>query len=229
MSDDIRGVARYFLQLVFFLGAFGLCLFAAAGRWDWAAGWVFLALSAAGQIITALILRVKNPGLMGERASTKGKRDLDRVLAGVMALFGPAAICVVGGLDFRNGWQPEISPALQIAGIVIAAAGSGLTIWAMAANRFFYGVMRIARDQGHAVCDSGPYRIIRHPGYAGAILFDLAAPLVLQSAWAFIPAAITVAAIVARTGMEDPKLQSGLDGYRGYAGRVRYRLLPGAW
>ncbi len=89
--------------------------------------------------------------------------------------------------------------------------------------------MRIAKEQGHAVCDAGPYRLIRHPGYMGAILFDLAAPLILQSAWAFIPAVITVIVIAARTAIEDKALQAGLDGYRDYAGRVPFRLLPGIW
>lgn len=224
-----RGIFGYFLQLLFFLSVFAVCLFAAAGRLDWSAGWVFLALHAAGQIITASILMANNPGLMGERASIKGKRDLDRVLAGAMSLFGPAAICIVGGLNLRLGWQPGIPPALQLAGIAIAAAGAALTIWAMAVNRFFYGVMRIAKEQGHAVCDAGPYRLIRHPGYMGAILFDLAAPLILQSAWAFIPAVITVIVIAARTAIEDKALQAGLDGYRDYAGRVPFRLLPGIW
>jgi protein-S-isoprenylcysteine O-methyltransferase Ste14 len=228
MSEIHRGMARYILQTAIFISFFGLCLFVSAGRLDWTAGWAFLAVNAAGQIVTALILTVKNPDLMAERAS-KGKRDLDRVLAGTMALFGPAAICIVGGLDFRNGWLPEIPPALPIAGVVIAAAGAALTVWAMAANRFFYGVFRIAREQGHTVCDSGPYRFLRHPGYMGAIVFDLAAPLVLQSAWAFIPAAVTVIAIAVRTAREDRALQAGLDGYREYAGRVSFRLLPGVW
>ena len=224
-----RGIINYFLQLLFFLTVFALCLFAAAGRLDWGMGWVFLGLNAVGQIVTALILWTCNPKLMGERASVKGKRDLDRILAGGMVLFGPAAICIVGGFDLRLGWQPEIHPALQIAGIAVAAAGAALTVWAMSANRFFYGVLRIAKEQGHAVCDTGPYRIIRHPGYMGAILFDLASPLILQSAWAFIPAAVTVIAIASRTAMEDKALQAGLDGYREYAMRVRSRLLPFVW
>jgi len=62
---------------------------------------------------------------------------------------GPAAICIVGGLDLRLGWLPEIPPALQITGIAIGAAGAALTAWSMAANRFFYGVMRIDGEQGH--------------------------------------------------------------------------------
>lgn len=190
---------------------------------------MFIAINAAGQIVTALILCIRNPGLMGERGSFKGKRDLERVLGSVMAVWGPAVICIGGGLNFRNGWHPEIPPALQIAGIVIAAAGAALTVWALATNRFFYGVFRIAKEQGHTVCDAGPYRLIRHPGYMGAIIFDLAAPLVLKSAWALIPAVITVTVIAIRTAREDKGLQAGLEGHREYAGRFKNRPVPLIW
>jgi protein-S-isoprenylcysteine O-methyltransferase Ste14 len=229
MTKELRGVLAYFIQTAVFLAVLAVSLFAAAGRLDWAAGWIFLLLDAAGQTVTALILRARNPSLMGDRASVRGKRDLDRILAGIIALWGPAVICIVGGLDARLGWRPEITPALQLAGFAAAAAGSALTVWAMASNRFFYGVIRIAKEKGHAVCDSGPYRIIRHPGYMGAIVFDLAAPLILNSVWALLPAAVTVTAIAVRTAMEDRALQAGLEGYREYAGRVRSRLVPRVW
>jgi protein-S-isoprenylcysteine O-methyltransferase Ste14 len=113
--------------------------------------------------------------------------------------------------------------------LAIAVLGSLLTTWAMIANRFFYGVLRIAKDRGHTVATGGPYRYVRHPGYGGAIAFDLAAPLVLGSLWALIPAVLTACAIIVRTALEDRALQAGLDGYAEYAQRVRYRLLPGVW
>ncbi|CAG0933391.1 protein-S-isoprenylcysteine O-methyltransferase [Thermoflexales bacterium] len=188
-----------------------------------------MAIVAASQLSIALILMMRNPGLMGERAESKGKRDLDRILAGVMALFGPLSMCIVAGLNVRFGWLPQISFALQIAGIVLAVLGSMLTAWAMASNKFFYGVLRIAQEKGHAVCASGPYQHVRHPGYLGAILFDLATPLILNSAWAFIPALLTVCAIVIRISREDKALQNGLGGYKNYAQQVRYRLLPAVW
>jgi protein-S-isoprenylcysteine O-methyltransferase Ste14 len=96
----------------------------------------------------------------------------------------------------------------------------------MASNKFFYGVLRVAQEKGHTVCASGPYRHIRHPGYLGMILGDLATPLILNSVWALTPAVLTVCAIVIRTILEDRALQNGLDGYKDYAHIVRYRLLP---
>jgi protein-S-isoprenylcysteine O-methyltransferase Ste14 len=99
----------------------------------------------------------------------------------------------------------------------------------MLANRFFSAVVRIQTDRGHVVVSDGPYRVMRHPGYAGGMLSYLASPLLLSSLWMFIPAVLTVAAMVARTALEDRTLRAELPGYADYARRVRYRLLPGLW
>ena len=99
----------------------------------------------------------------------------------------------------------------------------------MASNKFFYGVLRIEQEKNHSVCSSGAYQYVRHPGYLGAIIFDLATPLILNSVWAFIPAILTICAIVIRTSLEDKALQNGLDGYKNYAQQVRYRLFPAVW
>ncbi len=227
MTDEYRAVPRYFLQIGIFILFYAVALFVSAGRLDWTMAWIFIAIVAASQISIALILMVSNPGLMGERAESKGQRDLDRILAGVMALFGPISICIVAGLNRRFGWLPQMPFVIQIAGIALALLGSLMTAWAMASNKFFYGVLRIAQKKGHMVCMSGPYQYVRHPGYLGAILFDLATPLILNSVWAFIPAMLTVYAIVVRTGLEDKALQNGLDGYQDYVQQVHYRLLPG--
>lgn len=229
MSSTNRAIPRYFLQISIFVLFFAASLFFSAGHTDWAMGWGFIAIVAASQISIALILMMRNPELMGERDVSKGKRDLDRILSGVMTLFGPISMCIVAGLNIRFGWFPQIPFALQITGIMLAVLGSMLTAWAMASNKFFYGVLRIAQEKGHIVCASGPYRYVRHPGYLGAILFDLATPWILNSAWAFIPAALTVCAVLARTALEDKALQNGLGGYKEYAQQVRHRLLPAVW
>ena len=87
--------------------------------------------------------------------------------------------------------------------------------------------MRIQVDRGHVVCDSGPYRIVRHPGYAGNMLALPGMVLALSSMWTLIPAAVALIIAVIRTVLEDQTLQDELPGYRDYARRVRYRLIPG--
>ena len=102
-------------------------------------------------------------------------------------------------------------------------------MWALIENRFFSSVVRIQVERGHAVCDSGPYRIVRHPGYTGNILALLGIVLALSSMWTLIPAAVALIIAVIRTVLEDQTLQDELPGYRDYAQRVRYRLIPGVY
>jgi len=83
--------------------------------------------------------------------------------------------------------------------------------------------------RGHTVATGGPYRYVRHPGYLGSILFQIATPLILGSLWALIPGVLAALLLVVRTALEDGTLQDELDGYNEYARRVRYRLLPGVW
>jgi protein-S-isoprenylcysteine O-methyltransferase Ste14 len=96
----------------------------------------------------------------------------------------------------------------------------------LAENRFFSSVVRIQTDRGHVVCDSGPYRLVRHPGYAGNILALFGIVLALGSSWTLIPAAVASIVAVTRTVLEDQTLQEELPGYRDYARRIRYRLIP---
>ena len=88
---------------------------------------------------------------------------------------------------------------------------------------------RPKEDRDHSVVFSGPYSLIRHPGYAGALLAHLALPFALGSIWALLPAALGTLVFVARTSREDRTLRERLVGYREYQERVRWRLLPRVW
>jgi protein-S-isoprenylcysteine O-methyltransferase Ste14 len=96
-------------------------------------------------------------------------------------------------------------------------------------NRFFSGTVRIQTERGHHVVTDGPYRFVRHPGYAGALLGFVLIPLLLDSVWAFIPAVLLIAITFVRTALEDATLQKELPGYAEYAQTTRYRLIPGIW
>jgi protein-S-isoprenylcysteine O-methyltransferase Ste14 len=111
----------------------------------------------------------------------------------------------------------------------IILAGYLLASYALIENRYFSDMVRIQTDRGHRVVSSGPYRWMRHPGYAGALLTYLAAPLFLDALTAFVPAAILLILLVVRTSLEDRTLQERLDGYRAYTQRVPHRLIPGIW
>ena len=224
-------VVKWIKQTAIFTLIFGASLFISSGQLGWTMAWAYLAVFVAGQAIVGLILVPGNPELAAERAQFKrdAPYNWDRPLTGIVSLFGPLATLIVAGLDVRFGGVFQISLTLQLVAMAVVVMGSLLAAWAMAANRYFYGFVRIETERGHTVATGGPYRIVRHPGYAGGVLCDLAVPLMLGSLWALIPAGLTTCAIILRTALEDRTLHEELEGYREYAQRVRYRLLPGVW
>ncbi len=224
-----RRVVRRFAQIgVSALLQAGILL--AAGRLAWTWAWVYVALYVLTVAANALILLPRHPELIAERAEVKaGAKDWDRVLAPLVSAVGPLAMLLTAGLDERFGWSVEPGPLLHAAGAILVAAGYALFSWGMASNRFFSGVVRIQSERGHEVASAGPYGYVRHPGYAGMIMFTLGTPLLLGSHWALAPAGATVLLMVLRTSLEDATLRRELPGYEDYASRVRYRLLPGVW
>jgi protein-S-isoprenylcysteine O-methyltransferase Ste14 len=118
---------------------------------------------------------------------------------------------------------------VQVLGLAGVATGLAASSWAMLTNAYFSSTVRIQRERGHHVITDGPYRFVRHPGYGGYVIFAGATPLLLGSLGAFVPATIVIAAIVARTWLEDRTLRVELDGYDDYSRRVRYRLIPRLW
>ena len=229
MKPLTRAIIRYNVQIGIYLAFFAASLFLPAGQINWKMGCIYLVIIALSMFANSLILLLRNARLFQERVDRKGKRDFDRILAGIMSFFGPISICIVSGFNFRYQWPPQIPFIGQITGIVLVILGCMLAAWAVASNKFFYGFLRIAREAGHTVCADGAYRLVRHPAYLGAIIIDLATPLALNSAWAFIPAIITTLAIFIRTKLEDVALQRNLEGYQVYARRVRRRLIPFTW
>jgi len=209
-----------------------IVLFAAAGTLAWPMAWVYVVITVVMTAGSRLLLLRRSPDLVAERASSAEKHDAkawDRVLMPVVAIYGPLLTLVIAGLNRRFGWTPELPLWVQIAGVILLVSATAFSTWALLVNRFFSGVVRIQRDRGHTVVSDGPYRWIRHPGYVGGVVGDVAIPLLLGSAWALIPGLLTVGAVVVRTALEDRTLQAELPGYAEYARRTRYRLLPGVW
>ncbi len=229
--DTRRATARWLASVTIIGLVLSASLFISAGRLDWCMAWAYVGVYAAAQVLVAAVVIRGNPELAAERTQLRASPAArwDRMLAGIVALWGPMATLIVSGLDMRLSGSPAMPQVLQTPGLALAVAGSLLTVWAMASNPFFYGHVRIERERGHYVVDSGPYRMVRHPGYLGAAVFSLATPLMLGSVWAFIPAGITLGTLVVRTALEDRVLQEGLDGYKEYAVQVPHRLVPGVW
>ena len=200
--------------------------------WDlaWWQGWLYSVLFVVVGIGARVLAEKRHPGLMAERGKfgkDQNVKPWDRVLAPLMAISLSFPLFIVAGLDHRFGWSPEFPIWLNLLGFILITFGYVFASWAIIENHFFSFVTRIQKERGHVVCDSGPYKIVRHPGYAGNIPPLAGIVLALGSVWTLIPVIIALIIAVIRTALEDKTLQEELPGYREYTKRVRYRLIPG--
>ena len=224
-----KGIVQRAVQVIGALLFYALLLFLSAGRLDWSAAWIYLAISAAVILVNSTILLSTKPAVIAARGQLRqDAKEWDKQLTAIAAVLMLVAL-VIPGLDFRFGWSGSFPSALPILGFVALALGYALTSWAMIANPFFETRVRIQSDRGQTVTTSGPYRLVRHPGYVGMVLQSLGTPIGLASWWGLVPGVAVILAFIIRTALEDQTLQQELPGYSAYAQRVRYRLLPGVW
>jgi protein-S-isoprenylcysteine O-methyltransferase Ste14 len=226
---DTKVFARYAIRETMGLVVMGVALFWSAGRVNWWPAWAAMAVMAAWIAATAIVIVRLNPSLLAERLGPRrGAKLWDTA---IMSLVGVLQLAryIVAGLDQRYGWTGGLPLAVQLAALAVCALGYGLVVWATASNAFFSQVVRIQSERGHEVVRGGPYRHVRHPAYIGAILYELAAPVLLASWWALVASGVTTILLVLRTALEDRTLQVELAGYADYARQVRHRLLPGIW
>jgi protein-S-isoprenylcysteine O-methyltransferase Ste14 len=232
-QKSIQAVSpRQWLGLIVVYLSIPLVLLVCGGDFGWWQAWLYSLLIFAAGIGGRIWAEQRHPGLLADRQSIekfKSAKAWDKVLAPLMALSLGFPMAIVAGLDHRYGWSPVFPLWLVVIGFILITLGYAFATWALAENRFFYSVVRIQMDRGHLVCDSGPYRIVRHPGYAGNILPLLGIVLAFGSVWTLIPAAAALIITVIRTLLEDRTLLEELPGYREYARRVRYRLIPGLY
>lgn len=218
----IRGTAGGMLVFV-------LAILLAGGQWNWLWGWVYIGLLTTALAAHVVVLVPINPALLADRSeglNQEGAKPWDRPLVAAMSVFLIGSM-ILSGLDVRWSWSGALPLPVHVVGVVIYILGWGIFLWAMACNPFFSESVRIQR--GHQVAVRGPYRAIRHPGYAGACLQFIATPLILGSWWALIPAVLAVAGYVIRTALEDRTLKNELPGYLDYTQHVHFRLFPGLW
>jgi len=219
----LRNIVLSFLATFAFIAI----LFIAAGSMTWINGWVLVLVMLAGNVSGVVLA---DPGLLEERIGIKsGLKREDVLFAIMMGRFGPLSTIVIAGLDFRFGWSAPFPMVLIVVGFVFFIIGLAITLWATKENKFFSSVVRIQKERGHYVITTGPYRIVRHPGYLGSVIYMLALPFALTSYWALIPAAVANIIAIIRTTLEDHTLKRELGGYTKYAEQVHYRLLPGVW
>jgi protein-S-isoprenylcysteine O-methyltransferase Ste14 len=226
---NARLLTRYAIRETLGWVVMGAALFWPAGRLDWWQAWAALGVMAVWIVATAVVILRTNPALLAERLGPrKGAKRWDTAILSIVGLTQLARY-ILAGFDQRYAWTAGIPMAAQLAALVVCLLGYALVVWATAANTFFSQIVRIQSERGHRVVSGGPYRYIRHPAYIGAILYELAVPILLTSWPIMLISIANTLLFILRTALEDRTLQAELTGYPAYAQRVPYRLLPGIW
>lgn len=206
-----------------------LLLLVCGGDLGWWQAWLYSLLVLGIGIGGRIRAEQRHPGLTAERQDAEiiqSAKPWDKVLAPLMAVSIGFPMVLVAGLDHRFGWSAEFPLWVVLVGFILIFIGYAFAAWAVVENRFFYSVVCVRTEGGHVVCDTGPYRLVRHPGYAGNVLALFGIVLALGSLWSLIPAVVASIITVTRTALEDQTLHDELPGYRDYARRVRFRLVP---
>ena len=226
---DRKLITRYAIRETVGIVVMGVALFWPAGRLNWWQAWAAIAVMAGWTAATAIVILRANPALLAERLGPRrGAKSWDTAIMSVVGLTQLARY-IVAGLDHRHGWTVGLPAAAQVAALAACALGYALVVWATATNAFFSQIVRIQSERGHAVVTGGPYHYVRHPAYLGAILYELAVPILLASWWALMISGLNAVLLILRTSLEDRTLLTELAGYPEYAREVHHRLLPGVW
>ena len=216
-------VGPVFIAAVFFL---------VAGRMDIYRAWLWAIVTFLYYVGGMMVILKVNPQLLNERGGWNRKKDTklwDKVLLQIFGTIGLYFHTVLMALDVGRFEWSILSPWFILPGMILLTGGFNLLYWAMAENTHFETTVRIQYDRNHRVITTGPYRIVRHPGYAGLIIVNFGSSMILGSLYGFITAFATLIVLGIRTWLEDRTLATELDGYQAYREKVKYRLFPLIW
>ena len=223
-------IRKLIVSTVGLIAVIGVFLFVPAGTLDWPAAWGFLAEMGVLSLAVGLWLARHDPALLAERLGSpfqRAQKTWDKVfMAVVMVLY--VAWLILMGLDAR--WAISRMPIwLQALGALGVALANYVVFLTFRENSYAAPVVKIQRERGHKTVSTGPYAFVRHPMYAGGLLMFLGMPLQLGSWLGLAAVALLMPLLAVRIAMEERTLRAELDGYRDYAERVRYRMIPGLW
>lgn len=205
-----------------------LVLFGSAGRLDYPRAWIYLVVFGLSAGLISVYLARYDPALLERRIRSGPRAETEPFQKAIQAVAALAFIAIffVAGFDCRFGWS-HVPPALSLAGDVAVAFGFFIVLRVFQENTYTGATIEVAA--GQTVVSTGPYSIVRHPMYAGALIMLFGTPFALGSWWALVPFALLKIAIVARLLAEESFLTLHLPAYGEYQRAVRYRLAPGIW
>jgi protein-S-isoprenylcysteine O-methyltransferase Ste14 len=231
LTDREPMMTRMVVQTAIWLAAMAAILFLAAGDWGWPQGWVFLGEVAVSTLAVNLWLARHDPALLASRLSSPvqpDQRPWDRtfMLVGLLGFVGWLILCALDSRRF--GWS-RVPLWVQAIGAVLIALCM-IVVWQVFRfNSFAAPQVRLQIERQQRAITDGPYRIVRHPMYAGALLMFVGTPLLLGSWWGLLFVPLGGVGIGIRAVGEERMLRSGLAGYEEYIRHVRFRLVPGLW
>lgn len=225
MSTPRSLKTRLILRSLFAIIFVAVLLFIPAGSPRYWQGWVFMAILFLPMPITSVYFLKRDPQLVERRLRTKEKiSEQKTIIRSAQLLFFPSLL--IPGLDYRFGWS-HVPLWLTILSQLFFFAGYMINLWVMKENSFASRTIQV--EEGHRVISTGPYRLVRHPMYFGAVLMLLFTPLALGSWWALPGIYAVIPLIVLRLLNEEKMLVRDLPGYSDYCLRTRSRLLPLLW
>jgi len=208
----------------------GILFFVSAGHFNIPRAWIFFSIAFTMALINSIILYRHAPDLLNQRGELKKDvKTWDKVLLLIYFSVLLLIIPVIAGLDVGRFTWSGLGIPFMVLGIALYLFSNLFILWSMLTNRHFEAMVRIQKDRDHKVISTGPYRIVRHPGYVGMALTSIIIPLIIGSLYALIPGGICFVVVIIRTNLEDKTLQNELEGYAEFTKKTRYRLLPGIW
>jgi protein-S-isoprenylcysteine O-methyltransferase Ste14 len=204
-------------------------IFISAGRIHYWQGLIYVMIGLIMSLLSYTVLRVDSE-LLSERSKPgEGTKKWDKIILGLSFLM-TISMYTIAGLDSgRYHWSPEFHWSLCSLGILLTASGQLLFLIAQKQNKFFSSTVRIQNERGHTVCETGLYKIVRHPAYMGSIIQALGFPLLFGSLWSIIPICFLIILSVTRTNLEDQTLKNELQGYPEYTNKTQYKIIPYVW
>ncbi len=221
--------ARFLMKALITSLIFSLILFLCAGKTNYFQGWVFLVINMITAIMNFWTIR-NEPELITERSKVgEGAKSWDKKILAFSSVIYLLNI-VIAGLDSgRFQWSPDFHWSTYVLGIIVTIFGQVVFLKARNENKFFSSVVRIQAEREHKVCDTGIYKIVRHPGYLGMIISLSGFPLLTGSLYSIIPTFFAIILLIIRTKLEDETLKNELSGYTEYSKKTKHKLIPKIW
>jgi len=207
-----------------------MLLLISAGTFEWINAWAYIGFSVLFNIIGGTFLAKVNPQMLNERGKLiqGNTQSFDKVWVVPYILLFSIVSCIAGLDAVRFEWS-HMPLELTIIAAIIYVSASLLLLWAMAVNPHFETTVRIQEERNHQVCTSGPYKYVRHPGYVSFSAMIVSSSFILGSWWANLPNGMALILLVIRTSLEDKFLHKELKGYKEYAQKTKYKLVPYVW